>query len=631
MAEPGFTPVGASATPGFTPVAGTGQPPLQATPPGFGPGGAMPAQTVQDAGSAVSDWLHSDSIIPKSWTQDHPIMGAIMKSFDIANTVPAMATGGKNLVKGLYGMGKDLVQNPNWVMGPNSTYEKFSGAPSADQAKQATEAYKQGRYSEAAGHELAGALPFGIGSYGAHLGERAGTGDVGGALSEGLGTMIAAEALPKAAAVPGDAYRYTRDLANRARSLDDVSNAASAVHNVVQKNLQTTVASLRAEGARATEQAVQADVARDKAAGTVGSISTGPAIMGGIDAMQKVGFRVGPDTAKAISKLGKAPRNLTLEEAMNLRTGLGDSLAKAKDAESRMVLGAAREELDESIGQRFEQLIGNRKPWNYRNAKFAASYNIQDVFENVLNSPNNPYDSINRMDDFSKLNLDELKREMQSQGLMDQYGQLEAAKDNAGRLARANETMNKKMGMSLFKMSTVKPGPALAGITAYVALHPVAGLASYMLGTLASNALAKLSAANEVGRIGRQYGDPISSIRTSGPVQNFNYPSPPAGARPMPPSSLGGSPAAVGAGSPKGGSPTPSPSSASPAATVATEARPRMSPAEAQEAARKLKMGKDYTPSSAARADVEQKIKKLERAKRLREKNKGPLKEGDAK
>lgn len=618
-----------------------GQPPLQATPPGYGPGGATPGQSVMqgmnDAGNAVNDWLHKDSIIPASWTEDHPIMGAIMKSFDIANVAQATAEGGKGLVKGIVGAGKDLASNPNWVFGKDSTYNKFVGDPAAAEAQKATDLWKQGgtlNRVEAAGHELAGALPM-VGPWAAHLGERAGTGDVGGAIGEAEGTMGAGEALPKVAKLPGETYRYARDLADRARNLDDVSNAASAVHNVVQKNLQTTVASLRAEGARATEQAIQADAAKDRATGMVGSIPTTPALTKSLDALDKVGYRVSPAARQAIARIGRAPRDLTLKEAMDLRTTLGDAWAKASDAESRMVLDNAQRELSDSIGDRFRTLIGNTKPWDYRNAKFTASYNIQQNFKDILDSPANPYESIGKMDNFSKLNLDELKREMQSQGLMDQYGQLEAARENAGKLAKDHKVMSKEAGQSLFKMSTSSPGAALAGITAYIALHPVAGLASYMLGTIASNALRRLSAASEIGRIGREYGDPISSIRTSGPRQTFNYPGSTPSSIPMPPSSLGGPPATTpavagagpAAGSPKGGSPTPTSSPAT-GATVAGET-PKMTAAEAQEAARKLAMGSKYTPSSAARADVEQKVKKVERAKRMRAANKGPLKEGD--
>jgi hypothetical protein len=92
--------------------------------------------------------------------------------------------GAKGVVKGAYELGKDLLSNPNWITGPNSTYEKFIGAPAEGEARKASAAFGQGHYVEAAGHELAGALPL-VGPAAAQIGEQAGSGDVGGAAAKG--------------------------------------------------------------------------------------------------------------------------------------------------------------------------------------------------------------------------------------------------------------------------------------------------------------------------------------------------------------------------------------------------------------------------------------------------------------
>jgi hypothetical protein len=279
--------------------------------------------------------------------------------------------------------------------------------------------------------------------------------------------------------------------------------------------------------------------------------------------MEDVGHNVSPAARKVIAKLGSVPPSLTLEEAIALRTALGDAWARANDSRSAYVLNSARQELGKSIGDRFEKL-GQGKAWDYRNRKFEASYDIQRNFTNVLAAPKNPYDSLPAMENFSKQNLNELLREMRSQGLKERAGQLETAKRDAAAIAEAHTIMSNRMGTSLFRLSSVNSKAALAGITAYVTLHPVAGLGAYMLGTMASNLMRKVNAATEAGRIGRAYPDAISSIQDSGPRQDFNFgPGGPglskAASSPAP--AGGGSPAAV---SPEAGSSSPGPS-ASPA------------------------------------------------------------------
>jgi hypothetical protein len=119
--------------------------------------------------------------------------------------------GAKSVVQGTYALGKDLLQNPNWVEGDTSTLHKFVEQPMLDQSTKAAQSFAAGNSVEGIGHTIASGLPL-IGPWAASLGEQAGTGDIGGAVAKGagqVGTMKAGElaltrGIPAAAgAAPG--------------------------------------------------------------------------------------------------------------------------------------------------------------------------------------------------------------------------------------------------------------------------------------------------------------------------------------------------------------------------------------------------------------------------------------------
>jgi hypothetical protein len=101
--------------------------------------------------------------------------------------------GAKGVASGAYELGKDIVTNPNWVFGQDSTFNKFVLNPAGEQAAKATKEWEAGRPLQAVGHELAGALPL-VGPWSASLGEQAGQGDIGGAAGQAIGTVGAIRA-----------------------------------------------------------------------------------------------------------------------------------------------------------------------------------------------------------------------------------------------------------------------------------------------------------------------------------------------------------------------------------------------------------------------------------------------------
>src|SRR5205823_1163668 len=93
--------------------------------------------------------------------------------FTPSNVAKNVYEGAKGIVGGTYEVAKDLVNNPNWVQGNDSTFHKFIQAPADEQVAKASKALEQGDHSAAAGHILASALPL-VGPWAAGLGEQAG-------------------------------------------------------------------------------------------------------------------------------------------------------------------------------------------------------------------------------------------------------------------------------------------------------------------------------------------------------------------------------------------------------------------------------------------------------------------------
>jgi hypothetical protein len=117
--------------------------------------------------------------------------------FTPSNMLANAWSGAKGMIGGLYNLGADLVNNPNWFEGKNSTYQKFIGQPAAEQVIQAGQSLNAGLPAAAAGHALASAVPL-VGPWAASLGEQAGRGDIGGAVGQAAGTVATGAALANA-------------------------------------------------------------------------------------------------------------------------------------------------------------------------------------------------------------------------------------------------------------------------------------------------------------------------------------------------------------------------------------------------------------------------------------------------
>lgn len=110
----------------------------------------------------------------------------------------------KQMGSGALGVGKDLFDpRVNVVEGPNSLLHKYITNPADVEQAKAMQDIGSGHKLSGFGHSVAAALPL-VGPWAASLGEQAGSGDVGGALSKGGAQALAAEAIPRIPRAMGD-------------------------------------------------------------------------------------------------------------------------------------------------------------------------------------------------------------------------------------------------------------------------------------------------------------------------------------------------------------------------------------------------------------------------------------------
>jgi hypothetical protein len=127
----------------------------------------------------------------QKWIKEHEIPAYY--GFAPSHLYDQAKQGVKELVVGTWDIGRDLLSEKPF----SDTFDKYVLAPLQDQLDQSALAWKEGRYSEAAGHYIASYLPL-LGPAAVQVGEQIGKGDVGGALAK-TGSQIAAFELAKTA------------------------------------------------------------------------------------------------------------------------------------------------------------------------------------------------------------------------------------------------------------------------------------------------------------------------------------------------------------------------------------------------------------------------------------------------
>lgn len=320
------------------------------------------AQTTGGAGGSYDQsWAHGESPISYQWASEHPVAATAIKSFDIGNVLNNAWKGGKDLVQGGVAMGKDLLQNPNWFTGPNSTANKFLFKPADEQWAKADEAYKQGRFSEAQGRSLAAVIPF-VGPWAANLGEQAGTGDIGGAAGNAAGTMLTGSGVSKVAETPEQvaALKGAFSTGLKAVTHDLLSKAADNA----KQTLWESHAKVSARVGGLKSDIANADYADGGNKIVVSDLM--PKIDQIIQDYKAAGTSL-PKFDAAIKALAEVDSpTISFEQAADLRSAIGSLSAKAVEGtRDAGAMGQIEQALKQKLSDRAEELDQTQKFKDY--------------------------------------------------------------------------------------------------------------------------------------------------------------------------------------------------------------------------------------------------------------------------
>ena len=209
--------------------------------------GGVPAHPVQDPTgktrfvpvTRLSEAVAHGGTILNPSTPDADLPS--LYGFTLKNLGSNIWEGAKSTVTGAYGLGKDLMQNPNWVEGDQSTLHKFVEKPMLDQSQKAAQSFSEGRNVEGVGHTIASGLPF-LGPWAASLGEQAGTGDIGGAAAKGAGQVatpfLAGKAVSAVGKVVPPFLRTASERIYQSALKPSTTIAPGKVRGMVQTGLQ---------------------------------------------------------------------------------------------------------------------------------------------------------------------------------------------------------------------------------------------------------------------------------------------------------------------------------------------------------------------------------------------------------
>jgi len=332
--------------------------------------------------------------------------------FTNKNVAQSVFHGAEGLVRGGVEMAQDIARNPNWFTGPTSTAQKFVYGPADAEVVKARKAYHEGRYYEAFGHGAASLIPL-MGPWAAHIGERAGSGDIGGALGEGAG-VVGTGGLVKLGADKAGDYVDPTKLREKAAELNTkvlkqanttkVDYKTSAGLQVAQEHIIGTMRDLpvKIESARVAkaQQVAKMAQAADQAGVTIDITKDIAPIIQDIATVantrgqwtpqlrNQVGSLIDRITTQTDLRTGaKIPRpldKLTVTQTLALEKGLEDLSAFGKDVPETI----------NNTARRLRQVMNDKLPKPIQDTRAAESRLItardaaKENFVKVLNDKN---------------------------------------------------------------------------------------------------------------------------------------------------------------------------------------------------------------------------------------------------
>lgn len=322
---------------------------------------------------------------------------AIAYGFTAGNMLHNAWEGAKSVVKGTADVAKDLVQNPNWVQGQDSTLNKFVIQPSDAEFQKVQPALKEGRYSEAAGHALAAAVPM-VGPAAAQIGEQAGSGDVGGALAKGAAQAVTPMAISKGAGL------LARQTVPAARALSEkmyqsalkpsTTYSPAEVKSMVQTGLKNEIPVSEAGAAKLGDLI---DDLNAKIKATVqsrpGAVVDARAIASRLaDTAKRFSTQVNPTAdLKAISESGNEflstqPGQIPAADAQALKQGTYTQLKGKAYGEMQTATKEAQKALARGIKEELNTQFPELKDLNAQDSKL---YGLDEALERAVNRISN--------------------------------------------------------------------------------------------------------------------------------------------------------------------------------------------------------------------------------------------------
>jgi hypothetical protein len=330
------------------------------------------------------------------------------------------------------------------------------------------------------------------------------------------------------------AGEFFSKLKQKSNTLNSISEAATGLYNSIRQDLTTHLETLRADGAKTIQGAIDADKAALMNTNR-GSIPTANVVAEAAKMLDATGYEMKPAERGLFNRIVNKPE-MTLEEAKQLRTAVGRvAFGRSSIApEAKAAFTAAYNELGQGMKGRITELQGTGRPYEHYNNQMKASFELEhgiagEMLENLR--AQDRHAAMPKMGKFADANLDEIKEQMQKIGLTQQSKALEKAQAHAKSLTGAYDVANGKYMSGVYRLFMQNPKQAWPGMLVMMASHGM-GMpfpAPQILGAMTAAAHIGMRARSTAGSIGQELKTSLPSeyFRTRTPAEapeTFTYP-----------------------------------------------------------------------------------------------------------
>jgi hypothetical protein len=312
--------------------------------------------------------------------------------------------------------------------------------------------------------------------------------------AEGAATSI--PGFVNAARLIPDVFKEGLDGALKTNALARAANYAQGIKEYFKKG--------EAQMANSVQDSVRsiqiADEMKSRAAGVKGAIDGTQAHAAADEALGKVGIQAGTAAGKAIQLLSTATKDMTFEEAKQMRSKLGQLSAATKSSVDRLVVNEGRAALTDALQKRAGE-IGQTSQFKSYNQVWKMLSDAKDNWLQDLYESHSPYSIHNIMTGENGGLISKAAREMSEKFDTDH----DAFKQNLDGLKK-----------NIAWVPLEKGGMNFRGVLGTIGKHPVTGLAAYSAAqALGLPFLARFLAVFGAGRVADildQAGQPRASL-----------------------------------------------------------------------------------------------------------------------